>query len=180
MENINFCVKHKTLELAKFLKNENLENVLAVGCHTGAQLYYLCMDGDRNGYGLDLNSIAIEAGRKHYPQLNLQVGRYPEFLDSYKDNSMDLIHFGFCFSCLSDEEFKKSIEISLRKLKDNKFLSIEDFDTDKCDYSNIKGLKLLEKKIFYDEQGLNNVSYDNESDRESLWLFKKKRSKSHA
>lgn len=181
-----FYVKHKTLELNRWLKNETLKNVLEVGCHTGAQLYYLCMDGDRNGHGFDLSSKAIEAGKKQYPQLNLQVGRCPEFLNSYEDNSMDLIHFGFCFYLFSDGEFKESIEIALKKLKNNKFLSIEDFDSEcskscsrdrvpiyKRDYSTIEGLKLLEKKVFYDDQGLNNVSYENESTRESLWLFKK-------
>lgn len=104
-----------------------------------------------------------------------------------EDNSMDLIHFGFCFYVMSDADCKESIRIALKKLKAGKFLSIEDFDTEsvtKCkrdnvliykrDFSSIQGLKLLEKKVYYDSNVLNNISYDNDKDRYSIWLFKKK------
>ncbi len=182
-----FETKPSTLQLAQYLKNEVLGNIFEVGCHTGAQLYYLCIGRDTIGHGMDLSAKAIEAGNKKYKELNLQVGRCPDHFDSMiEDNSMDLIHFGFCLYLVSDADYKKSISIALKKLKKGKFLSIKEFDSvsvDKCkrdnvliykrDYSSIDGLKLLEKKVYYDSQGLNNISYDNEKDRHSLWLFKK-------
>lgn len=187
--NPKFQTKKSIMQLGKFLKNEVLTNVFEVGCHTGAQLNYLSMSrGNKcKGYGMDLSVKAVEAGNKKYKELNLKVGRCPENFDSMvEDDSMDLIHFGFCFCYFSDAEYKESICIALKKLKKGKFLSIEDFDAvyvKKCqrdnilihkrDYSTIEGLKLLEKKVFYDPDLQNNISYDNDKDRYSLWLFKK-------
>jgi hypothetical protein len=185
--NPKFKTKQTIIVLSNFLKNEVLENVFEVGCHTGAQLHYLTMGSNTKGYGIDLSGDAIAEGSNHYKNLNLKVGRCPDDFDKIiEDNSMDLIHFWFCFYLMSDIEVEDSLSIALRKLKKGKFLSIEDFDAIsvsefqrdnvtiyKRDYSNIDGLKLLEKRVFYDNRGYNNVSYDNEKDRYSIWLFKK-------
>lgn len=186
--NPKFKTKHSTLILSDFLKNETLDNVFEIGCHTGAQLFYLTIDKERKGYGMDISPEAIAAGREKYTDLNLVVGKCPDDFDGIiKDNSMDLIHVNFCFYVMSDTEVEETLRIALNKLKPGKFLSIEEFDAvnvSQCprdgitiykrDYSNIEGFKLLEKKVFYDEAGLNNISYDNDKDRYSLWLFKKK------
>lgn len=186
--NPKFKIKQSVITLSNFLKNEKLENVFEIGCHTGAQLFYLSMGNGTKGQGMDISPEAIATGREKYTNLNLQVGKCPDDFDGMiNDNSMDLIHVGFCFYVMSDTEVKETLRIALKKLKHGKYLSIEDFDTinvSQCprdnitiykrDYSNIEGLKLLEKKVFYDEAGLNNISYSNEKDRYSLWLFKKK------
>lgn len=186
--NPKFKTKTSTLILSDFLKNETLDNVFEIGCHTGAQLFYLTIDKGKKGYGMDISPEAIAAGREKYTDLNLVVGKCPDDFDGMiKDNSMDLIHVGFCFYVMSDTEVEETLRIALNKLKPGKFLSIEDFDSvnvSQCprdgitiykrDYSNLEGLKLLEKKVFYDDEALNNISYENEYDRRSLWLFKKK------
>lgn len=183
--NPKYITKPITLQLGKYLRNEKLTNIFEVGCHTGAQLYYLSMDLQCKGYGMDLSGKAVEAGNEKYKDLHLQVGRCPDHFDSMvEDNSMDLIHFGFCLYVMSDAEYEESIRIAMKKLKNGKFLSIVEFDSEsvkqcnrdnvliyKRDYSSIEGLKLLEKKAFYDN---NTTSYDDDENRYSLWLFKKK------
>ena len=64
--NPKFETKKSTLQLKNFLKNEVLTNVFEVGCHTGAQLYYLSMGKGCNGHGMDLSSKAVEKGNEKY------------------------------------------------------------------------------------------------------------------
>ena len=186
--NPKFKTKQSVITLSNFLKNEQLKNVFEIGCHTGAQLFYLSMGNGTKGQGMDISPQAIAAGKEKYTDLNLVVGKCPDDFDGMiKDNSMDLIHVGFCFCYMSDTEVEETLRIALKKLKPGKFLSMEDFDSVsvkqcprdgvtiyKREYSNLEGLKLLEKKVFYDDEALNNISYENEYDRRSIWLFKKK------
>ena len=78
-----------------------MENVFEIGCHTGAQLFYLSMGNGTKGQGMDISPEAIAAGKEKYTDLNLKVGKCPDDFDCMiNDNSMDLIHVGFCLNDL--------------------------------------------------------------------------------
>lgn len=176
-------VTQYSIYLYNLLENEELNNIYEIGCYTGSQLGYMCMNFGANGTGIDLSSKSIEYARKRYKNHRFICGDASKL---HVDNeSQDLVIFGFCLYVMNDDQYEKNIIEAIRKVKKGKYLSIIDFDSEsthtcvrdkigiyKRDYSHIPGLKLLEKKIFYTDNKKH--SYDIIYERYSLWLFKKK------
>jgi len=175
-----------TKYLCDLLKNENIESVCEVGCFTGTQLNYVCTNLNAKGVGIEPSGKAIENGKEKYENLKLIKGFSVDL--QIKDESQDLIMFGFFSYLLPDNDYKKSINEAYKKLKKGKFFYILDFDNVshntckhnnkfiiyKRDYSYIKGFKLLEKKSYYNiYEKNNNSSYADDYSRKSIWLFKK-------
>ena len=172
-----------SIYLHNLLQNEKLNTIYEIGCFTGSQLGYLCMNFGANGTGIDLSSKSIEYARKKYKNHKFICGDASNL--QVDNESQDLVIFGFCLCLMNDDHYKNNMKEALMKVKSGKYLSIIDFDsesTDTCvrdkivvhkrDHSNIPGLKLLEKKIFYTDNKKH--SYDTIYERYSLWLFKKK------
>ena len=177
------CKEHPgdhIIYLTNLLKNEEINLICEVGCFKGTQLNYLCSKLNSKGIGIDASEKSILNARKIYTNLFFKQGLSTSL--EVENDTVDLMVFGFFLYILSEDDYNKSIDEARKKIKKGKFFYIFDFDSNsenKCkhdnkititkrDHSNLKGFKLLEKKVYYEKS---NSSYLDGYNRMSLWLF---------
>jgi SAM-dependent methyltransferase len=102
--------------------------VLEIGCANGLNLERLRRDPGCAGSGIDPSAAAIEAGRREFPALDLQVATADRL--PFADASFDLVWFGFCLYVVDRPLLPRVVAEADRVLKDGGFLAIVDFDPD--------------------------------------------------
>ncbi|MEJ8837042.1 class I SAM-dependent methyltransferase [Ramlibacter sp. AN1133] len=102
--------------------------VLEIGCANGLNLERLRRDPGCAGSGIDPSAAAVEAGRKEFPALDLQVATADRL--PFADASFDLVWFGFCLYVVDRPLLPRVVSEADRVLKDGGFLAIVDFDPD--------------------------------------------------
>jgi SAM-dependent methyltransferase len=122
-----------------FNKNEKI-NILEIGCGKGEKLSYLKENLNCNVFGIDPSSKAIKFALEQ--GISAQIGTAEKL--PFKENSMDLIIFGFClYLCDKTELFQISNEAD-RVLKDASWLAIIDFWSEndyEVPYKHLEGIK---------------------------------------
>ena len=115
--------------------------VLEIGCSDGWRLNELMRAGARECFGIDPSQAAIEAGKRQYPDLRLEVGtadRLPQL-----PGKLELIIFGFClYLCDPIDHFRIVAEAD-GLLRDRGSLIIYDFDPPfpyRNEYAHASGL----------------------------------------
>jgi len=90
--------------LQKYVENNNITNVLDIGCGEGTRLASLIKKKDRNkkGYGVDISNIAISLAKKNYSYLNFQKSDIEKI--PFEENSFDLIYSAYVLEHLSKPE----------------------------------------------------------------------------
>ncbi len=174
------------LKIAKILPKKTLE----IGCSNGKRLDLIRSTFNSKCWGVDPSIKAIESGKKNYPELMLSVGTADSL--KFKDNSFDVIIFGFClYLCDRDDLFKISFEVD-RCLKDGGVIVINDFYSTlpyKNKYSHLEGIysykmdysKMFKWNPYYVEEA--NMVYghsgfelkNNPDERVSVVILKKNR-----
>lgn len=133
-------------------------SVLEVGSAEGWRLNEIYNRHGSACTGFDPSSKAIEAGKKLYPNIKLNVATADEI--PHDDDSQDFIIIGFClYLCDRGELFKIANEID-RVLKDDGYLIILDFYTKtpyKNEYSHKEGV--FSYKMNYSNMFTWNPSY---------------------
>ena len=87
---------HRKFLLDKISSYSPFENILEIGCNVGPNLYLFSKKFPHvKHYGIDINSKAIEEGRKHFEEegisnVSLAVGR-ADRLASFSDKSIDIV-----------------------------------------------------------------------------------------
>lgn len=102
--------------------------VLEIGCANGLNLERLRRDPGCTGSGIDPSAAAIEAGRREFPALDLQVTTADQL--PFADASFDLVWFGFCLYVVDRPLLPRVVAEADRVLRDGGFLAIVDFDPD--------------------------------------------------
>jgi len=147
----------KTIEILKFIELIP-KKVLEIGCSSGKKLNLIKKAFSADCWGIDPSSKAIEAGKKEYSEIVLNVGTADDL--PYDDNSFDTIIFGGCL-CLCDRNdlFKIAYEAD-RCLKNEGTLIVKDFFPTfpfKNNYSHVEGVYIY--KLDYSKMFLWNPSY---------------------
>lgn len=104
----------------------NINSILEIGCANGAKLDTLCSYFDARGEGIDPSTTAINEGNERHKTLSLSVGTTSCL--PYKNNSFDLVYFGFCLYLVDREDIFKAVAEADRVLKSGGFLALFDFD----------------------------------------------------
>ena len=100
-------------------------NILDIGCSDGYVINALSKGKKCNFYGIDPSKIAINCGKRKYPNLNLTVGTADKL--PYKTAFFDIVYFGFSMYLIDRTLLLKSIYCADRVLKNEGFLIIRDF-----------------------------------------------------
>lgn len=174
------------LDLLKVTKIKP-KNILELGCSTGARLnIYQEYLKPKTSYGVDLSAEAINYGKKKYKKLRLSKLSSLD-IDKFKIK-FDLIICGFFLDQLDRNDIFKQFDLIQKKLNNNGFLIINDFDPlFKHTNKNKHNKNLLTFKMKYDnfleESGLFKITYKSQfiiesnnkykSCDESIILFKK-------
>jgi ubiquinone/menaquinone biosynthesis C-methylase UbiE len=114
--------------------------VLEIGSSAGYRLNRIKEKyPESENYGIDPSVKAIEFGKENYPKVNLQVG----FSDSlpFENKMFDVVIIGFVFYVLDRELLFQTVAEIDRVLKNNGFLIIIDFFSEKPrrnEYAHIK------------------------------------------
>ena len=144
----------QTLQSIELLPNK----VLEIGCSSGKRLNLIKNAFSADCWGIDPSPKAIEAGKKEYSEISLNVGTADCL--PYDDNSFDIIIFGFClYLCDRNDLFKIAYEAD-RCLKNEGTLVIKDFYPTfpyKNKYSHLEGI--YSYKMDYSKMFLWNPSY---------------------
>jgi ubiquinone/menaquinone biosynthesis C-methylase UbiE len=101
------------------------QKALEIGCSSGIQLNILQKALGPECFGIDPSDLAIENGKKEFPNLSLQVGTADSL--PFDDSSFDLIIFGFCLYLCDRKDLFKIANEADRCLSENGFLVIVDF-----------------------------------------------------
>lgn len=117
--------------IKNLIQESNLKanNILEIGCANGEKLlHYRNLLKPKKIFGIDLSSSAIQDGKKKYKFVNfLKLSS----LDLNKiKQKFDLIICGFFLYALDREELFNQFDIIYKKLSNNGYLIIEDFDPD--------------------------------------------------
>jgi len=114
----------KTIEILKSIEFFP-KKVLEIGCSSGKRLNQIKKAFIADCWGIDPSSQAIEAGKKKYLEISLNVGTADSL--PYVDNSFDTIIFGCClYLCDRKDLFKIAYEAD-RCLKNEGTLIVKDF-----------------------------------------------------
>jgi ubiquinone/menaquinone biosynthesis C-methylase UbiE len=101
------------------------QSVLEIGCSTGARLECLRETLNAECHGIEPSDAAVRYGMDKNPLLHLLQGSADHL--PYRENSFELVIFGFClYLCDSNEYFAIAREAD-RVLKDKGHLVIFDF-----------------------------------------------------
>ena len=102
-------------------------SILEIGCANGSKLnLYEKLLKTKINYGVDLSEQAIKDGKKKYKNLKL-LNLSSLKIDKIKIK-FDLIVCGFFLYLLDREEIFKQFDLIHKKLNDNKYLIINDFN----------------------------------------------------
>lgn len=104
-----------------------LDNILEIGCGSGARLNEVCKRNNSKGYGLDPSEKAIDYCRKNYPSIQFQVG-YSNSLP-YADEKFNLVILGFFLYLVDRSMYLRSIAEADRVLKPGGVMIVIDFDS---------------------------------------------------
>lgn len=104
----------------------NVNNILEIGCGNGAQLNEICDFFSANGAGIDPSSAAVKDGNERHKHLSLSVATASNL--PYNSNDFDLVYFGFCLYLVDRPDVFKVVAEADRVLKNGGFLAILDFD----------------------------------------------------
>ena len=111
----------------EFIKSLKPKSILDIGCEDGRLLniYHKYLKTKIN-YGIDLSDIAIKKGKNKYKKIKLLK------LSSLKIDKIkvkfDIIICGFFLYLLDREEVFKQFDLIYKKLNNNGYLIINDFD----------------------------------------------------
>jgi ubiquinone/menaquinone biosynthesis C-methylase UbiE len=139
----NSDTKVKDCHIIKSLKELEIvpKKILEIGCSNGIRLNNLNNIFGSECFGIDPSDMAIENGKKQFPNISLKVGLAD--LLPFESNSFDLIIFGFClYVCDRSDLFKIALEAD-RCLSDKGYLVILDFYPPfpyKNKYSHVNGV----------------------------------------
>ena len=106
--------------------NEEIVNILEIGCSNGAKLENLSTFFNATGYGIDPSEKAITIGKKEFPNLKLSVGTAQDI--DHRNESFDLVYFGYCLYLLDRNAVLRAVAESDRVLRAGGFLAILDFE----------------------------------------------------
>jgi SAM-dependent methyltransferase len=115
--------------------------LLEVGCSDGRNIAFLAGRCGGRGTGIDPSLAAIESGRSKYPGVDLRVGTSDML--PFKDESFDLIVFGFCLYLVDRNLLLRTVAEGDRVLRNGGFLVITDFCSNrrgKRPYAHREGL----------------------------------------
>lgn len=101
-------------------------SVLEIGCSNGWRLNRLRSAGVAHCYGLDPSEVAIETGRRSYPDIEFRVGTADKI--PFGDASFDLVIFGFCLYVCDPADHFRIVTEGDRVLKDGGSIAVFDFD----------------------------------------------------
>ncbi len=101
------------------------KKILEIGCSNGTRLNNFNKVFGSTCFGIDPSVQAIEDGNKEFPEISLQVGTADAL--PFKDNSFDMIIFGFCLYLCDRKDLFKIAHEADRCLSDKGFLAIVDF-----------------------------------------------------
>ena len=113
--------------VCEFIHQQNLlpTSVLEIGCASGERLNAINQQFSADCCGIDVSNEAVNSGSEKFKQLSLTAGSADSL--PYKDESFDLVIFGFClYLCDRKDLFKIAYEAD-RVLKDNGMIIIKDF-----------------------------------------------------
>lgn len=134
--------------------NVNFNNVLEIGCSFGHRLNHLKEKYNQcSAFGIDPSSLAIEFGKKKYPNINLCEGT-ADNMNNYKSNFFDVVIVGFVFYVLDRDDLLKVVSEIDRVLKSGGILIIVDFfaiKPHKNPYEHIKDFDAYSFKQSYEE-----------------------------
>ena len=107
-----------------------INDILEIGCASGKKISSLVKYFKANGFGLDPSQMAINKAKDIHKdditQLNFEVGVATAL--PYRNDSFDLVFFGFCLYLIPPPETYKAIMEADRVLKHGGFIAILDFD----------------------------------------------------
>jgi ubiquinone/menaquinone biosynthesis C-methylase UbiE len=120
-----------------------VNQVLEIGCSTGAKLAVICERLSAKGSGVDPSEQAIRAGNQQRKSdtINLVQGTGENL--PFPDRSFDLVYFAFCLYLFDRGTLLKSLAEADRVLKPGGFLAITDFDPGsprKRQYAHFQGM----------------------------------------
>lgn len=111
--------------------NQEVKNILEIGCSNGRKLEQLCEYFKSHGKGVDPSSKAVEEGNSHFKaqgQTNIELITGAAQALPFAADSFDLVFFGFCLYLVDRSELFQAISAADRVLKPGGFLAILDFD----------------------------------------------------
>lgn len=145
--NINSLEKVDRFEEMKLLSDwlypfENeISNILEIGCGPGIRLNYLVDKLNAKGTGIDPSPKSVQFIRSKFPHISCKVG-YSHSMSL--QGQFDLVHLGFFMYLVDRESFYKTISEIDSAVKVGGFLSIIDFDPPypySNEYAHRKGSK---------------------------------------
>jgi ubiquinone/menaquinone biosynthesis C-methylase UbiE len=147
--------------ILQILKGSSFEiqNLLEVGCSSAVKLNRLASSFSASGFGIDASSLAIQQGKKQFPDLDLYVGlasRLP-----FEADKFDLVFFGFCLYLVPPEEIELALKEALRVLRPKGFIALTDFDPGiemTAPYKHVKGLVSYKRDYMQLLKKLSNVT----------------------
>ncbi len=100
-------------------------DVLEIGCANGYRLDMIRRRWGARTVGIDPSAKAVEDGRARYGEVQLLRGTADSI--PLKDQSFDMVIFGFCLYLVDAENYLKTVAEADRVLRDGGFLVIFDF-----------------------------------------------------
>ena len=101
------------------------DHVLEIGCSSGLNLERIRLATGCRATGVDPSSAAVAAGRKRFPELELQV-RAADAL-GFPEASFDFVNLGFCLYVVDRELLPRVVTEADRVLREGGYLGITDF-----------------------------------------------------
>jgi ubiquinone/menaquinone biosynthesis C-methylase UbiE len=146
----------KLVQYLRPFKSE-ITSILEIGCADGSKSLYIAQQLDSEVYGIDPSTEAIIIANEKLHNTE-KTGRFLKATADkipFEDNSIDLIHFGFCLYLVDRDLLKSVIGEAIRVLRpETGYISIFDFDVAKSYENNyrhrlgVKSFKDDYSKIF--------------------------------
>lgn len=105
---------------------DELYDILEIGCGTGHRLNQMSQHLKANAYGVDPSSEAVEYIKNAFPSVNVKIGFGDEVPYTKK---FSLVHLGYFLYLVDRKLYLRCISEADRLVKFGGFLSIIDFDT---------------------------------------------------
>ena len=124
--------------------NEEISNVLEIGCSDGSKLRSICKNLNAFGFGIDPSEDAIATGNalnNSLNQITLSIGTASNL--QFENSFFDVVYFGFILYLVDRNSLFQAISEADRVLKPGGFLVIQDFDPGvrhKRPYSHLDGI----------------------------------------